>query len=517
MKNSFDVVVYNSKAYVVATCQKGLPFVFDYEDLDTLLDLRFFSDHSGYIKNQEKLLHRLVMGAEKGSLSIDHINRRPRDNRKANLRPATGSEQNKNKSKMPRTVDLPDNCGIKPEEIPTLIWFRPKDEITGHDNRWVVEMKDNNEKVYLWKSTSRRDLSLKCKFEMAKKHLRIQLNEFPQLFDGHCLNGELSDIGKTTDEEYCEIVRLAGYDASIKNDQSYVLQQDTTGMSDNEIKELERFNGINTSKYDDILELYDLGPLPQYCQHSTGGDGFVYEVRQGQVRFTRTFCSSKKTIPQKYQEVVECAEHYRTHPIPEQELRGRAALPADFPYELPRHWCYESNTQSFSTTINHPKGSRRCSDPNMSIVERFNTLKDRLERLDVLSRTPEQRLYHLDEEQSLFLMKLKEETSAENARTFFNEEYRIIIKRDLVSKFWQGKFLPRQEIMDLPQYQHMITCKKARTRKLFSEEQLNFVKEQPRSMSLGEVVSAFKDRFNKSITASYISQLRKREVTTQSL
>lgn len=42
----------------------------------------------------------------------------------------------------------------------------------------MVEIKD----VYNWKTTSTKDLSTKCKFELAKKHLRNLIITQPELF-----------------------------------------------------------------------------------------------------------------------------------------------------------------------------------------------------------------------------------------------------------------------------------------------------------------------------------------------
>ena len=97
-----------------------------------------------------------------GKLYVDHINRITTDNRKANLRLITQSDQNKNQSKRKRNVELPENCDINPKEIPTFIWYIRPNGL--HSDRWCVEIKNK----YIWKTTSKRNLTTREKLELAK-------------------------------------------------------------------------------------------------------------------------------------------------------------------------------------------------------------------------------------------------------------------------------------------------------------------------------------------------------------
>lgn len=72
----------------------------------------------------------------------------------------------------------------------------------------MVEIKD----IYIWKTTSTKDLSTKCKFELAKKHLRNLIITQPELFVGHCINGKLGEKAEKLKKEFIEILKLARYE-----------------------------------------------------------------------------------------------------------------------------------------------------------------------------------------------------------------------------------------------------------------------------------------------------------------
>lgn len=159
MKNKYTIVTYKEQKYIVGETSNKIPFVFDFDLLETLPNYTFFL-RNNYIYCKNIYLHHIIKPFEK--ISVDHINQIKVDNRRENLRYATQSIQNKNQSKKKRNVKLPENCGINPENIPTFIWYIKADG--KHGDRWMVEIKDK----YVWKTTSTKDLSTKCKFELAK-------------------------------------------------------------------------------------------------------------------------------------------------------------------------------------------------------------------------------------------------------------------------------------------------------------------------------------------------------------
>lgn len=163
MKNNYTIVEYNNVKYVVAETNRKIPFVFDYEYLDILPNVRYYcgNNYLYYTENyKKKLLHHFILEYKgyKG-LSIDHINRITTDNRKCNLRYADQATQNKNQSKRKRNVKLPEHCGINPDEIPTFIWYIRENGL--HGDRWAVEIKGK----YFWKTTSSKTLSTILKYE----------------------------------------------------------------------------------------------------------------------------------------------------------------------------------------------------------------------------------------------------------------------------------------------------------------------------------------------------------------
>ena len=86
--NRYDL----SGEYGIGFTSKGEEFYFDLEDYDKVSEHTWCLDAYGYVKNGRSLLmHRLVMDAQDGMV-VDHINHDTRDNRKANLRVVSQSE-----------------------------------------------------------------------------------------------------------------------------------------------------------------------------------------------------------------------------------------------------------------------------------------------------------------------------------------------------------------------------------------------------------------------------------------
>lgn len=186
-------VNHSGKEYGVGILKfnnSDMRFVFDKEDYEKVSERawHFASNHyvgSAYCcgdgKRRELYLHNLVMGTDlfpgKGAKeSVDHINRNGLDNRKENLRIVSQSQQNINKPKQSRTVVLPENCGIDPNEIPKHIWYiRPQGL---HGDRFAIEFKTEN---ICWKSSSSKKYTLREKLEQAKEKLAEFYQQFPYL------------------------------------------------------------------------------------------------------------------------------------------------------------------------------------------------------------------------------------------------------------------------------------------------------------------------------------------------
>ena len=96
--NTYDL----SDEFGIGYTSKGEEFYFDLEDYDLIKDYCWYKNSYGHIvyKNKETKLcmHRIVLGAEDINYDVDHINRKPFDNRKNNLRICSHGENIYNSS-----------------------------------------------------------------------------------------------------------------------------------------------------------------------------------------------------------------------------------------------------------------------------------------------------------------------------------------------------------------------------------------------------------------------------------
>lgn len=100
-------VIHLEEKYVEMFDSSDQKFLIDLEDLERVSQYCWTvrkGKSFGYVKTWTKekhslLLHRFIMNAQPGQI-IDHINRDPSDNRKANLRFCTWSQNNRNKSNV---------------------------------------------------------------------------------------------------------------------------------------------------------------------------------------------------------------------------------------------------------------------------------------------------------------------------------------------------------------------------------------------------------------------------------
>lgn len=146
-------------------------------------------------KNHDKILTRPII----------HINNISLDNRRENLvYDIADKEFNKNIRKKKRTVELPMDSGIIPDEIPTYVWYMKPNG--SHGERFMVSIGD-----IVWKTTSSTQHSLKYKLEQAKGFLRKLKTERPDLFENYSMNGDMTKEGKNQYNKYFDIIRRAGY------------------------------------------------------------------------------------------------------------------------------------------------------------------------------------------------------------------------------------------------------------------------------------------------------------------
>lgn len=211
----YKEVTYNNKDYVVGI-KNNYKFIFDKEDFERIKNRNWYKISSGYIasnitledgRRKQLLLHNLIMNRldfpGKGATeSVDHINRNPLDNRKENLRIVSQTEQNLNQRKKPRNiVQLPENCGINPDDIPKHIWYiKPNGH---HGDRFAVEFKTEN---IVWKSSSSKKLTLLEKLNETKHKLFEFYNLYPYL---NPANNDTVNLALELNKSFDKIVNLA--------------------------------------------------------------------------------------------------------------------------------------------------------------------------------------------------------------------------------------------------------------------------------------------------------------------
>lgn len=217
---------YRNKYYAVVDINyKGskIPIVLDWQDFKVIngLNRQWKSNKLGFAscnheyngEVKEVCMHEIVMALKQEDNNesiinrpIIHINRVGLDNRRENLIYDTPDKDvNKNIKKKKRTITLPKNSGIKPEEIPTFVWFMKPDPT--HGERFVVEIAGIN-----YKTTSSRNISLKEKLEEAKQFLRQLKKENPDLFLDYSMNGDYNSYGIELLDSFYDIIYKAGFD-----------------------------------------------------------------------------------------------------------------------------------------------------------------------------------------------------------------------------------------------------------------------------------------------------------------
>lgn len=199
-----------------------LPIVLDWEDYQSMkeIDKSWKCHKNGFVSCQHKhdgsvkevFLHELVMVLKNQENESDgenepilHINRIGLDNRRVNLEYRSDDPSIRNTKKKKRTIVLPEDSGIDPDDIPTYVWYlKPHGT---HGARFSVEIGDIK-----WKSTASRYVSLEDKLDEAKEYLRNLQDEQPELFEERSMNGDYSKIGAELSKQYQAIIHKAGYD-----------------------------------------------------------------------------------------------------------------------------------------------------------------------------------------------------------------------------------------------------------------------------------------------------------------
>ena len=134
-------IKYNKNDYAVFTIRyrdDELPVLLDFDDFKLVHKMKktWKCNNNGFVYYQQGgsyiYMHEIIMKlANKESSQnkpIIHINRIGLDNRRDNLvYDFANKDITKNNKKKKRTIDLPKKSGIKPDLIPTYIWYMKPD------------------------------------------------------------------------------------------------------------------------------------------------------------------------------------------------------------------------------------------------------------------------------------------------------------------------------------------------------------------------------------------------------
>lgn len=299
------------------------PVVLDWDDFQKIrqINKNWKIDPNGFVscihtyndKPKEVFLHGVIMALKlreenktKLKKPIIHINKIISDNRKINL---IYDEKNihKNTKKKIRTVELPEDCGINKDEIPTYVWYMKNDK--NHGDRFVINIGD-----ITWKTTSSKKYSLRYKLEEAKLFLRELKEKNPELFEENSMNGDLNSTGKELEKEYYKIISRAGFEnKNIKSDNTQKLLKIKLKNKE-EKKTLDEQNDITNKKIrrrmlcklpeDCNIKSSD---IPEHCYYrkktNTRGDYFIIQ-KQNKIIWQST--SSKKiNTDEKFQQMMD--------------------------------------------------------------------------------------------------------------------------------------------------------------------------------------------------------------------
>lgn len=207
-------------------------------------------------------LHELVIKLSNKTNSFSnkstiHVNNIHFDNRIENLQlDDENKDYQKSTKKKNRIINLTRH-GVDVNTLPTYIWYIKPDKT--HGDRFAVEIPNK----ISWRTTASKKLSLRYKLEEAKKYLRYMKDTYPDMFDDHSMNGDLTRQGFNLYKEYQMMIGKAGFsinDPPINNTDLF-LKKDTSDLTDFEVFLLYSFDprkGVDINDtLNDYLELFN--------------------------------------------------------------------------------------------------------------------------------------------------------------------------------------------------------------------------------------------------------------------
>ena len=128
--NTYDL----SGEYGIGYTSKGEEFWFDLDDYDLIKGYNWYIDAQGYVRtsNPGRRMHRIILGLKDKHVMVDHIHHKKFDNRKSELRIATGSQ-----NQMNRDIPSQNKSGFR-----GVSWHKNK-------NGWIAQIGLNGKLKYL--------------------------------------------------------------------------------------------------------------------------------------------------------------------------------------------------------------------------------------------------------------------------------------------------------------------------------------------------------------------------------
>ena len=242
------------------------------------------------------------------AISIDHINQIKRDNRVENLRKLNQSDQNVNRGKLLRKIELPEGCGINPQDIPTNIYFRASDG--AHGDRFYIDIK-NVDPQYRWYSSGSKLIDLKTKLQQTILMLEEYKKKNPQYAN---LLFDLKDIQTRNNlrKSFNEILQLSKFPQEIIDKNLVEIKEEIVGSEekiDEDAKDLAKqlveqgFKGVTSNLPQDCGVTPNM--IPKYCYYKPAsdkrGDKFIIErhpklVSKGLRQWSTTESSQVTTL-----------------------------------------------------------------------------------------------------------------------------------------------------------------------------------------------------------------------------
>ena len=314
---------YKDKRYTVCYTsfnEDDILFLIDFDKKEKVILKKWHYKDGGYIGNtyyeddnfkskREIYLHNFIMNRltfdGKGQHhTIDHINRIGCDNRLENLRELSQSHQNINQKKRERICELPEECGINPQDIPKNIYYKKPEGL--HGDRFYLEIKFTDP-PFKWFSSSSKKINLKTKLQQAILKLDEYKQENPEYAE---LLDTLNNVKQRNDlrKSFNDILQLSGFPQEIINKNLAVLEEENEQPIDQQAKDLakqlvnEGFKSITSNIPLNCGVTPDM--IPKYCYYKPSsdkrGDKFIIErhpslTKNGTRQWSTTEAKSKTT------------------------------------------------------------------------------------------------------------------------------------------------------------------------------------------------------------------------------